>query len=254
MTNQPSSTDASKVSSSTRVTVVSRWNFEATAATVVGGASTLPSVADVERFTIPSDGNTLEAELARPNGTPRIGVVLCHPHPQFGGTMRSIVIGTLFAALPDQGAAVLRFNFRGVEGSTGTYDEGRGEREDARAAVRSLSSTLPPGTPLVLAGWSFGADMTLSVLDAAVTAWVAIAPPLHFVADVGALALDPRRKLLVLAAHDEVRAADEVASEAATWAATDIEVIPGASHFFVGCTDRLTTVVSTFISSVKSDP
>ncbi len=211
-------------------------------------------MADVERFTIPSDGNTLEAELVRPVGTPRIGVVLCHPHPQYGGTMRSIVIGALFAALPELGAVVLRFNFRGVEASTGTYDEGQGERDDARAAVQSLATTLAPGTPLVLVGWSFGADMALSVLDPAVTAWVAIAPPLHFVADVGALAADPRRKLLVLAAHDEVRAPNEVAAEAAAWLATDIEVIPGASHFFVGRTDRLAEVVATFVGSVASHP
>ncbi|MSO78822.1 MAG: alpha/beta hydrolase [Acidimicrobiia bacterium] len=206
-------------------------------------------MADVERLTISSAGNTLEAELARPGGAPRIGVVLCHPHPQYGGTMRSIVIGALFAALPSLGATVLRFNFRGVEASTGTYDEGRGERDDARAAVQSLAATLAPATPLVLVGWSFGADMALSVLDPAVSAWVAIAPPLHFVADVGALAADPRRKLLTLAAHDEIRSPDEVITETSTWLATDIEVIPGASHFFVGRTDRLTEVVSTFVAS-----
>lgn len=211
-------------------------------------------MADVERITIPSDGNALEAELARPAGTPQIGVVLCHPHPQYGGTMRSIVIGALFAALPELDAAVLRFNFRGVEGSTGTYDEGQGERQDASAAVHALAASLSPGTPLVLIGWSFGADMALSVMDPTVTAWVAIAPPLHFVADVGALAVDPRRKLLVLAAHDEIRSPGEVAAEAAAWVATEVEVIPGASHFFVGCTDRLATVVSAFVGSVKSRP
>jgi hypothetical protein len=209
-------------------------------------------VADIERITIPSDGNTLEAELARPAGTPRVGAVLCHPHPQYGGTMRSIVIGTLFTALPELNAAVLRFNFRGVEASTGTYDEGRGERDDARAAVQLLAATLTPGTPLVLIGWSFGADMALSVMDPGVTAWVAIAPPLHFVADIGALSTDPRRKLLVLAAHDEVRSPEEVAAEAAAWVATDVEVIPGASHFFVGRTDRLAAAVSAFVAEVAS--
>lgn len=203
---------------------------------------------EIESLTLHSDGNTLEAELAHAVGTPRVGVVLCHPHPQYGGTMRSIVISALFEALPEVGAAVLRFNFRGVEASTGTYDEGRGERDDARAALQSLAGSLPPGTPLVLVGWSFGADVALSVLDPAVTAWVAIAPPLHFVADLGALAADPRRKLLVLAAHDEIRAPAEVAAEAAAWSAFDIEVVPGASHFFVGRTDRLTDIVSRFVA------
>jgi alpha/beta superfamily hydrolase len=168
--------------------------------------------------------------------------------------MRSIVISALFAALPDFGAAVLRFNFRGVEGSSGTYDEGRGERDDARAAIEWLATAVPANTPLVLVGWSFGADVALSVLDAAVTAWVAIAPPLHFVADLAALGADPRRKLLVLAAHDEIRAPADVAKEAAAWSATDIEIVPGASHFFVGRTELLTKVVSAFVTQLEAGP
>ena len=92
------------------------------------------------------------------------------------------------------------------------------------------------------------------MLDPAVTAWVAIAPPLHFVADVGALAADPRRKLLVLAAHDEIRSPDDVAVECGAWLATDVKVIPGASHFFVGRTDRLTDIVAAFVGSVDSRP
>ena len=82
-----------------------------------------------------TDGVTLEAERAVPAGladaTSRASVVLCHPHPQYGGTMRSIVIGALFDALPAIGCTVLRFNFRGVERSTGTHDEGRNELLDA---------------------------------------------------------------------------------------------------------------------------
>ncbi len=207
---------------------------------------------DIEPITLQSDGNTLEAEVVRAVGAPDVGVVLCHPHPQYGGTMRSIVISALFAALPDRGAAVLRFNFRGVEGSTGTYDEGRGECGDAAVALHTLASMVPAGTPLVLVGWSFGGDVALSVLDPAISAWVGIAPPLRFVADLSALAADPRPKLLVLAAHDEVRAPDEVAASAATWLAVEIEIVPGASHFFVGRTDQLTAVVGRFVRMVAA--
>ena len=194
-----------------------------------------------------SAGVQLEAELADAGATPRAAVVLCHPHPQYGGTMQSIVISALFAALPSAGFTTLRFNFRGVGGSTGAYDHGRGERDDARAAVHALADRAPGGTPLVLAGWSFGADVALSVLDPELRAWIAVAPPFHFVADADAVGADPRPKLLVLAAHDEVRASDEIEAIASTWTATSVVVVPGASHFFVGRTDRLTADVLEFL-------
>jgi len=93
-----------------------------------------------------SDGVTLEAELAaaEPTGpNPRAKVVLCHPHPQYGGTMRSIVISALFDALPGLGYPCLRFNFRGVEGSGGSHAEGRDEPLDIFAAIDTIASDLP---------------------------------------------------------------------------------------------------------------
>jgi uncharacterized protein len=199
-----------------------------------------------------ADGCVLEAELAPAStAAPRCGMVLCHPHPQYGGTMRSIVIGALFAALPDAGVTCLRFNFRGVEGSAGAWDDGRAERTDARAAVGALASELPAGTPLILAGWSFGADMALSVLDPAVAAWLAIAPPLRFVDASESPGADERPKLLALAEHDEVRDPAEIVDITSEWRATEIDVIPGASHFFVGRTDRLVEVAIRYADRVS---
>ena len=194
----------------------------------------------------PEDGVVLEAELDTPVSV-RAGAALCHPHPQYGGTMRSIVISALFDALPAHGVQTLRFNFRGVERSTGAFDEGRGERLDVRAGLRALADALPAGLPLVLAGWSFGADVALSVLDPEVTAWVAIAPPLHYVADLTAIGADPRPKLLVLAEHDEVRAPAEVEAAVSAWGSIELETVPGASHFFVGRTDRLAALVTEYV-------
>ena len=78
--------------------------------------------------------------------------------------MRSIVISALFGALPDAGVTCLRFNFRGVEGSGGVHDEGDGERRDASAAIDALDAAdRRRRIPLVLTGWSFGADVALSV-------------------------------------------------------------------------------------------
>ena len=187
---------------------------------------------------VTEDGHELEAELATADDA-RVAMVLCHPHPTYGGTMRSIVIGALFAALPAAGVTCLRFNFRGVGGSGGAFDEGRGERLDVAAAIDALAEQ-PGGTrPLLLTGWSFGADVALSVLDPRVAAWLAIAPPLRFLADPEGVGADPRAKSLVLAAHDEFRPPDEVEAMVATWRATDVTVIGGASHFFVGRTDEV---------------
>jgi hypothetical protein len=208
-------------------------------------------VIEIERLTVRStDDVELEAELGRPPGAPTRGVVLCHPHPQYGGTMRSIVIGALFEALPHVGALTLRFNFRGVEASTGSHSGGRGERDDVRSAVTALAAMLPAGAPLVLAGWSFGADMALSTLMPEVHAWVAIAPPLRLVADLDAIGHDPRHKLLVLAEHDEVCSPTEAAATASTWTNATVEMIPGASHFFIGRTDRLTEVVTRSVADL----
>ncbi len=191
---------------------------------------------------VTADGEQLEAELARPPGDvrPGAGMVLCHPHPQFGGTMRSLVISALFSALPERGVECLRFNYRGVEGSTGAYGGGTAERLDAEAAVDALAADLPPGAPLVLTGWSFGADVALSVDDPRVAAWFVIALPLRFGGAARPVASrDPRPKVLVLAGNDELVDTAAVAGEAGGWADTDVSVIPGASHFFVGRTADL---------------
>ncbi|MFO7591749.1 MAG: alpha/beta family hydrolase [Acidimicrobiia bacterium] len=203
----------------------------------------------IERLELPSsDGVVLEAELATSTVAERAAMVLCHPHPQFGGTMRSLVISELFGALPAAGVTCLRFNFRGVESSTGAYDEGRGERDDTHTAVRALAGT--SDAPLVLTGWSFGADMALSVRDDQIVGWLAIAPPLHFASELDALAGDPRPKHLALAEHDEFRAPAEILEQTEGWASTTVEVVPGASHFFVGRTDRLVAAAQEFVERV----
>jgi len=200
-----------------------------------------------------SDGITLEAERATPAGPSRASVVLCHPHPQYGGTMRSIVIGALFDALPAAGFTALRFNFRGVERSTGAHDHGEGELDDVQAALDAATDGRAEAEPIVLAGWSFGADMTLATLDARLAAWIGIAPPLRFRTDFAGVAQDPRPKLLVLGQHDEFRDPASVVEATADWNATEIDVIAGASHFFVGRTDRVVVAARAFVERVAGE-
>jgi hypothetical protein len=199
-----------------------------------------------------SDGLQLEAELAMVEDEPAwAGAVLTHPHPQQGGNMRSIVPGTLFAELPAAGVAALRFNFRGVGGSSGTYGGGVDERLDVIAALDHLVGSLPAGLPVVLAGWSFGADVSLSVGDARISGWFCAAPPLRIVDPTTMVAgTDPRPKLLAVPERDQFRRPDAVRDLVADWPACRIEVIPGADHFFVGRTDRLTPLCLELLRSV----
>jgi alpha/beta superfamily hydrolase len=193
-----------------------------------------------------SDGLDLEAEWSEPD-SPTATVVLCHPHPQYGGTMRSLVISALFEGLPARGYACLRFNFRGVEHSEGAWDEGRSELLDLRAALDAAKESRVG--PLVVIGWSFGGDMALAVDDPALAGWIGIAPPLRFrgASDYAAVGADARPKLLILGANDEFRAPADVAHDVRAWNNTRVEVIAGASHFFVGRTDRVVDLAADFV-------
>ena len=201
-----------------------------------------------------ADGLSLEAEWARPSDA-RATAVLCHPHPEYGGTMRSIVISALFEALPKRGVACLRFNFRGVEGSEGSYAEGRDEPFDVAAALVAATEAAVAG-PLALIGWSFGADVALAIDDPRITGWVGIAPPLRFPPEraYDAVGKDARPKLLVLAANDEFRSPAEIEAATSAWTSTRIETVPGASHFFVGRTERVVTLVGDFVDGLSPSP
>ena len=198
-----------------------------------------------------SDGLSLEAELCVPDEA-WAAAVLLHPHPEHGGNMRSIVPGTLFSALPTAGVAALRFNFRGVGRSEGTHGGGLPERADVIAAIDALAP-ITEGLPLVLAGWSFGADTALAVSDTRVAGWFCVAPPLRVlkVADMIASA-DPRPKLLVVPQHDQFRPPDSARDTVADWANTRIEVVAGADHFFVGRVDRLPPLCVEFLRALSS--
>lgn len=197
-----------------------------------------------------TDGLSLEAELCTPPHA-RAAVVLCHPHPQQGGNMVSLVTSELFRLLPDSGLAVLRFNFRGVGTSEGTHDFGVGEANDIVAAIDAMTSACPE-LPVFVSGWSFGADTSLSVLDHRITAWAACAPPLRILPlEVlrAAAGSDPRAKLLIVPEHDQFRDPDAAREATDDWLATDIVAVAGADHFFAGRTNKVAALIVAFIDA-----
>jgi alpha/beta superfamily hydrolase len=184
------------------------------------------------------DGVSLAAELRLPP-TAWGAAVLCHPHPRQGGSMRSSVISLLFDALPAAGIGALRFDFRGVGDSGGTHGDGVAEAADVVAALASLHEVVE-GLPLLLTGWSFGADVSLTVADDRLGAWLAIAPPLRSVPLSAMVAgSDPRPKVVAVPAHDQFNPPDRCRPLVQDWVNTRLEVVPGADHFLTGRVDRV---------------
>jgi len=116
----------------------------------------------IESLFLPGPAGRLEALLEEPEEV-AIGVALvCHPHPSHGGTMHNKVVYRLARGLRRSGHVVLRFNYRGVNLSEGSYAHGEGEREDARMAIGFLNDRYP-ALPLTLAGFSFGSRIALEL-------------------------------------------------------------------------------------------
>lgn len=196
-----------------------------------------------------NDGLSLEGELEVPD-QPWAAAVLAHPHPLHGGTMRAVVPSALWDGLPDAGVACLRFNFRGVGASEGSFGEGVGERLDIMAAIDVLEPIVE-GLPLVLAGASFGADTALAVGDPRIAGWFCAGAPLRLVKREDMLAAaDPRPKLLAVPQHDEHLDPPAAAAATADWVNTSIEVVPGVGHYFVGRLHVLPEMCARFLRTM----
>jgi alpha/beta superfamily hydrolase len=205
--------------------------------------------------TFPSaDGLDLEGRLAAPDSSPAGVAVLCHPYPPAGGTMSSIVIPRLARGFVAAGWAALRFNFRGVGQSEGSFAGGVEEKADVAGALAFVRSEYP-GVPSAVAGWSFGAIVALqaAIEDRELAAYVGIAPPLTA---GGAFAVPPlpdpidwmARRMLVAGDQDPVCALNAL-TEAALRLNAEVRLIRGADHAFSGHLDELTDTVVTFVTA-----
>jgi uncharacterized protein len=185
--------------------------------------------------TIEIDGGPcLEAQLG-PAESALGGLVVCHPHPLYGGDMENPVVVRAVEVARDLSVSTLRFNFRGVGHSTGAHTGGEGEKEDLRAAFGFLGSHLPFGRPLGVAGYSFGAWVAAQVVASAphVAAVCLVAPPLEML-EFGALDGAGKDILLVAGTRDSycpVPGLEDLASRIPGARAITIE---GADHFFFG--------------------
>jgi alpha/beta superfamily hydrolase len=186
----------------------------------------------------------LECALDAPDGPARGLALVCHPHPQFGGTMDNKVVQTLARACVQLGWRSVRFNFRGIGGSEGHWDEGRGEVDDALSVLAAYrGQAADPALPFLLAGFSFGAYVAAAAADRLP----------HGVRPERLVLVGPsteKQQLPAVAAdtiviHGE---SDDVVPLKATldWArpqSLPVIVFPGVGHFFHGKIALLRSVV-----------
>jgi uncharacterized protein len=205
-----------------------------------------------QHVTFPSQDLTLEGLYAPPaSGAAPKGAVVCHPHPQYGGSMYNNVVDAALEALWQRGFATLRFNFRGVGESEGTYGGGEGETQDAVAAVSFMRGQ--PGmqaAPIVLAGYSFGAAAAWRAApDAgALDALVLIAAPLQMM-NAGAVPA-ARNILLIGGSQDSFCPASglkDLCARLGNKAA--FRVVDGADHFFAGYEEDVTTALTEMLAA-----
>lgn len=205
-----------------------------------------------EALSIPGPAGVLEALLEVPDRHEfsHIGVV-CHPHPLHQGSMHNKVVHTTARALLDIGAPALRFNFRGVGASDGSYAEGFGETDDAVAACEWLRARYP-AAQLVLAGFSFGATVAChAALTARPARLIAIAPPPARTATLLAGRVPDVPWLVIQGDADSVVAAHEVTAWVRALApAPKLVVLPGVDHFFHG---HLTVLRQTIVGYLQAD-
>lgn len=181
----------------------------------------------------------LEIAFQQPATAATALALICHPHPVHGGTMDNKVVQTLAKAFLELGYATMRFNFRGVGNSVGSFDEGIGETEDAAAALAWARAQVSPSLPLIAAGFSFGCFVQSRLLPRSQPQQLVLVGP---AVSRFQLAEVPKDTLVVHGEEDDVVPLDAVM----TWARPQglpVTVFPGTGHFFHGRLTELKAVV-----------
>jgi len=193
-----------------------------------------------ERLVIDGPAGPLEVVLGVPAQPPRGIALVCHPNPLQGGTLDNKVVQTLAKVFFAQGYVAVRFNYRGVGHSAGTFDEGNGETDDALAALEHARARFSRTLPLALAGFSFGAFIQTRVATRVESAGLVLVGPAVNRFPVQQVSADT---IVVHGEEDDVVPLADVFA----WARPQqlpIVVFPGCGHFFHGRLPQLARVVT----------
>jgi hypothetical protein len=195
------------------------------------------------------------------NRTPGAPIaIMLHPHPQHGGTMNNKVVYALYHAFARRGFSVLRFNFRGVGRSKGSFDRGEGELSDAASALDWLQGFNGGASACWIGGFSFGAwiGMQLLMRRPEISGFVSIAPPANMY-DFTFLAPCPSSGMIIQGAEDEIVPPASVEKLVEKLSAQrnleiDYRLIPGANHFFHDNLEQLDHHLGDYLSKNVADP
>ena len=211
-------------------------------------------------LTIETSGARLEGELQTPDDSegPFPCVVICHPHPQYGGSMHNNVVYAVAAGCIQQGIAALLFNFRGAGGSDGEPGD-RGEAQADALEVLSFAATLEEvdSERVALAGYSFGAGTAAAVVTGAQPRALAlVALPTSMVEDGGEALRSFDGPLLLLSGDRDRGSGEGDLREllAGREAEAQIEIQPGADHFWGGHERAIAQVTGAFFAGALGEP
>jgi uncharacterized protein len=202
---------------------------------------------------IPGPVGPLEALIDLPEGEPRAVAVFGHPHPLHGGTMHTKALYQAAKAISRIGVAALRFNFRGVGRSAGTFDSGPGEKDDFRAALAYVEQRFPD-LPCWAAGMSFGSWIatTVGADDARVSLLLAIAPPVDRY-DFNALKTCTLPKFIVHGESDELISIKEIRKfYAQIPEPKELVTIEDANHLFEGKTSMVGEAIEDLLADFNT--
>jgi alpha/beta superfamily hydrolase len=205
-----------------------------------------------EKITFPAGRYRLEG-CWQPGPTGK-GVVITHPHPLYGGTMNNPVVETVQSAYQQYGYPTRRFNFRGVDGSQGNYDNGIGEQNDVRAAIAYVKNM--DVSAVDLAGYSFGAWVNTGVIAdgrTSIKSMLMISPPVAFI-EFGNVKALSCLKLVVTGSRDDIAPPHQIRDLLPAWnSETQFEIIDGCDHFYSGHLARLESILIRYLESTESD-
>lgn len=197
----------------------------------------------IESLFLPGPAGRLEALLEEPeDALPTEAALVCHPHPQHGGTMHNKVVYRIARGLRSTGAVVLRFNYRGVNLSHGTYAEGEGELDDARIALDYLRERYP-GLPFTVAGFSFGSRIALRLGCGLARRVIAVGFPASY-QHKASLETCTTPRVFIQSTRDQFGSVEQIESiVAALPEPRKLYLIEAQDHFFAGALDALEETV-----------
>lgn len=205
----------------------------------------------LQRLELQGPAGRLEALHTVPPGDVQGAALVCHPHPQYGGTMHTKAVYRSARALWDAGYEVLRFNFRGVGRSDGSYDEGRGEQDDARAALDWLQRRAS-ARRVILAGFSFGSYVAMRLAEERhdIHARIALGVPLDLF-DFGFMRPGGTPLLLLAGEADDFCPPDELRRLGARLGSeARVHIVPGAGHLLLEAMPQLQAAVEEFARDI----